>query len=158
MLGVDLAHIHNKFLSPLPSSAEEFSVSLLAHFPTIIDTKYLMKFLPSLRSSWKKKHTSLNAVYSYLCQSKDMRAGTTRFAGGTNQLFPKAQIDIVAGFKRLVGFLRLPLSISIELRNLFVCFIGGCHPKSLLYQEGLSSNMQAVRVFVGGKGRKFLAA
>lgn len=97
---LDLAHIHNKFLSPLPSSAEEFSVSLLAHFPTIIDTKYLMKFVPSLRSSWKKKHTSLNAVYSYLCQSKDTRAGTTRFAGGKNQLFPKAQIDIVAGFKR----------------------------------------------------------
>lgn len=97
---LDLAHIHSKFISPLPSSTEEFSASLLAHFPSIVDTKYLMKSEPSLRASWTQRHTSLNAVYSHICKPKDIKVGAARFARNTNQLSRKAHIDIMAGFKR----------------------------------------------------------
>lgn len=97
---LDLSHIYNKFISPLPASVAEFSSSLMIHFPTIIDTKYLIKFEQNLRASWARRHTSLGAVYSHLCKPKDIKVGAARFARNISRLSQNVEIDIMVGFKR----------------------------------------------------------
>ena len=98
----DLAHIHHKFISSLPTTMEEFSSSLLSNFPFIIDTKYLIKSEPSLRTSWARRHTSLHAVYSHFSKPKDIKFGAARYARSLNHLSHRASIEIMSGFKRLV--------------------------------------------------------
>lgn len=65
---LDFAHIHSKFITPLPQTLVEFAASLHKQFPYIIDTKYLLKSAPSLQSLMKNKSTSLSAAFTHMCR------------------------------------------------------------------------------------------
>lgn len=64
---LDVAHIHSKFLGPLPSTIGEFASSVHKHFPDIIDTKYLMRTDNVLQSMMNKNSTSLSKAFTFLC-------------------------------------------------------------------------------------------
>ncbi|XVE50853.1 hypothetical protein DITRI_Ditri01bG0197400 [Diplodiscus trichospermus] len=64
---LDIAHIHSKFLGPLPSSAEEFVSCINKYFPNIIDTKILLNAEYTLQRQMKKSSTSLSKAFSLLC-------------------------------------------------------------------------------------------
>lgn len=64
---LDFAHIHNKFIGPLPWTAEEYATSLQNYFPHIIDTKVLLNANDSFQSSMKKSSTSLSKAFASLC-------------------------------------------------------------------------------------------
>jgi poly(A)-specific ribonuclease len=64
---LDFAHIHSKFITPLPQTVVEFAASLHKQFPHIIDTKYLLKSAPTLQSLMKNKSTSLSLAFTHMC-------------------------------------------------------------------------------------------
>ncbi|XP_057816544.1 poly(A)-specific ribonuclease PARN [Cryptomeria japonica] len=64
---LDFAHIHSKFIAPLPETVVEFATSLHKHFPYIIDTKYLLRTEPMLQNMMKKKSTSLSSAFTHMC-------------------------------------------------------------------------------------------
>ncbi|KAI5061448.1 hypothetical protein GOP47_0023953 [Adiantum capillus-veneris] len=97
---LDLAHIHSKFLSPLPSHVEEFAASLLSNFPSIIDTKCLMRLEPSLQAFWAPRVTSLNVIYSRMFKSKNMGSRNWSLTKDTDKQPQRVQVDIMDGFKR----------------------------------------------------------
>jgi poly(A)-specific ribonuclease len=48
---LDVAHVYEKFINPLPGDVEQFADELLKRFPGgIMDTKYIVKTQPSLRA------------------------------------------------------------------------------------------------------------
>lgn len=63
----DIAHVYNKFIGPLPLTAEEFVSSLSKYFPHIIDTKMLLNTHPVLQQRMKKSKTSLSSAFTLLC-------------------------------------------------------------------------------------------
>lgn len=63
----DLAHVYNKFVGPLPSTAEGFVSALRTYFPHIIDTKVLLNFDAVLSCIMRKGSTSLSKAFSLLC-------------------------------------------------------------------------------------------
>ncbi|EOY12009.1 Poly(A)-specific ribonuclease PARN isoform 1 [Theobroma cacao] len=64
---LDIAHIHSKFLGPLPLTAEEFVSCVNKYFPNIIDTKILLNADNILQQRMKKSSTSLSSAFSLLC-------------------------------------------------------------------------------------------
>ncbi|KAM0995617.1 hypothetical protein ACFX13_005773 [Malus domestica] len=64
---LDIAHIYNKFLGPLPSTAEEFVSAVNKYFPHIIDTKVLLNTDNVLQQRMKKSRTSLSSAFALLC-------------------------------------------------------------------------------------------
>ncbi|XP_050219614.1 poly(A)-specific ribonuclease PARN [Mercurialis annua] len=64
---LDIAHIHSKFLGPLPPTAEEFVSSVNKYFPHIVDTKVLLNGDNVLLQRMKKSRTSLSSAFSLLC-------------------------------------------------------------------------------------------
>ncbi|XWS11365.1 hypothetical protein CRYUN_Cryun38cG0077900 [Craigia yunnanensis] len=64
---LDIAHIHSKFLGPLPLTAEEFVSCINKYFPNIIDTKILLNADYTLQGRMKKSSTSLSSAFSLLC-------------------------------------------------------------------------------------------
>ncbi|GMN62342.1 hypothetical protein TIFTF001_031427 [Ficus carica] len=64
---LDIAHVYNKFIGPLPLTAEEFVSSLSKYFPHIIDTKMLLNTHPVLQQRMKKSKTSLSSAFTLLC-------------------------------------------------------------------------------------------
>ncbi|XP_024027261.1 poly(A)-specific ribonuclease PARN [Morus notabilis] len=64
---LDIAHVYNKFIGPLPSTAEEFVSSVSKYFPHIIDTKILLNTHQVLRQRMKKSKTSLSSAFTLLC-------------------------------------------------------------------------------------------
>lgn len=67
MYYTDIAHIHDKFVGPLPLTAEEFVASINKYFPHIIDTKILLNTHPILQLRMKKSNTSLSSAFTLLC-------------------------------------------------------------------------------------------
>ncbi|KAF5198503.1 Poly(A)-specific ribonuclease PARN [Thalictrum thalictroides] len=74
---LDIAHIHSKFLGPLPSKIEEFASSIHKHFPHIIDTKYLLKTNKVMQFMMKKKSTSLSKAFAVLCPQFSPLSGSS---------------------------------------------------------------------------------
>ncbi|XVE96689.1 hypothetical protein REPUB_Repub02eG0244300 [Reevesia pubescens] len=64
---LDIAHIHSKFLGPLPLTAEEFVFCINKFFPNIIDTKILLNADYTLQRQMKRASTSLSSAFSLLC-------------------------------------------------------------------------------------------
>ncbi|XVF77070.1 hypothetical protein PTKIN_Ptkin14bG0010300 [Pterospermum kingtungense] len=64
---LDIAHIHSKFLGPLPLTAEEFVSCINNYFPKIIDTKILLNADYKLQQRMKRSSTSLSSAFSLLC-------------------------------------------------------------------------------------------
>ncbi|KAK9144950.1 hypothetical protein Sjap_004853 [Stephania japonica] len=64
---LDIAHIYNKFIGPLPSTVEEFATLVHKEFPFIIDTKYLLKADNVIKNLMKRNSTSLSSAFLYLC-------------------------------------------------------------------------------------------
>ncbi|KAK2999167.1 hypothetical protein RJ639_022611, partial [Escallonia herrerae] len=64
---LDIAHIYSKFLSPLPSTAEEYVASLHDYFPSIIDTKIILNANNIFQYMMKKSSTSLSKAFAVLC-------------------------------------------------------------------------------------------
>ncbi|KAK5844883.1 Poly (A)-specific ribonuclease PARN -like protein [Gossypium arboreum] len=64
---LDIAHVHSKFLAPLPSTAEEFVSCVNKYFPSIIDTKILLNADYTLQRKMKRSSTSLSSAFSLLC-------------------------------------------------------------------------------------------
>ncbi|KAJ6754059.1 POLY(A)-SPECIFIC RIBONUCLEASE PNLDC1 [Salix purpurea] len=64
---LDLAHVHSKFLGPLPLEAEEFVHSVNKCFPYIIDTKILLNANNILKQRMNKSKTSLSSAFLSLC-------------------------------------------------------------------------------------------
>ncbi|XP_062078884.1 poly(A)-specific ribonuclease PARN isoform X2 [Humulus lupulus] len=64
---LDIAHVHNKFVGPLPFEAEDFVASIHKYFPHIIDTKILLNTHPILQQRMKKSKTSLSSAFTLLC-------------------------------------------------------------------------------------------
>ncbi|PON43422.1 Ribonuclease [Parasponia andersonii] len=64
---LDIAHVHNKFVGPLPLTAEEFVSSINKYFPFIIDTKILLNTHHILQQRMKKSKTSLSSAFAMLC-------------------------------------------------------------------------------------------
>ena len=66
---LDLAFLYDHFLSPLPSTIEEFRLTVLNTFPPLYDTKYISKSLMSGLKFIKK--TSVEDLYSYCRKRKE---------------------------------------------------------------------------------------
>ncbi|KAM6552585.1 hypothetical protein CsatB_013347 [Cannabis sativa] len=64
---LDIAHVHNKFVGPLPLEAEDFVASIHKYFPHIIDTKILLNTHPILQQRMKKSKTSLSSAFTMIC-------------------------------------------------------------------------------------------
>lgn len=64
---LDIAHIHSKFLGPLPLTAEEFVSCINKYFSNIIDTKILLNADYKLQQRMKRSSTSLSSAFSLLC-------------------------------------------------------------------------------------------
>ncbi|KAG0468258.1 hypothetical protein HPP92_017586 [Vanilla planifolia] len=64
---LDFAHIHSKFIGQLPSSMEEFTLSVNKNFPHIIDTKHLICSNHVIQYLMSKRSKSLSSAFSVLC-------------------------------------------------------------------------------------------
>lgn len=64
---LDMAHIYNKFVGPLPPAVEEYVSEVQKHFPYIVDTKVLLNSDSSFLHLVKKGSTSLSKAFSLLC-------------------------------------------------------------------------------------------
>ncbi|KAI9102242.1 hypothetical protein K1719_023444 [Acacia pycnantha] len=64
---LDIAHVYNKFIGPLPRTAEEFVSSVNKYFPYIVDTKILLNSNNMLQTRMKRSPKSLASVFSFLC-------------------------------------------------------------------------------------------
>ncbi|KAL4185730.1 hypothetical protein AMTRI_Chr10g232160 [Amborella trichopoda] len=64
---LDIAHVHSKFLGPLPSTLAEFASSIHKLLPYIIDTKRLLISELAIQRLMKKTGTSLSSAFSFLC-------------------------------------------------------------------------------------------
>ncbi|CAM6106387.1 unnamed protein product [Calypogeia fissa] len=105
---LDLAHLHDKFFGPLPSSVKGFSTSILNYFPCILDTKYLLKTEPTLRDANVNKSTSLAIVYQELCHGfSDKSAIPGRFYNGKPKIIGKpmsrVKLEIASELQRYSG-------------------------------------------------------
>ncbi|KAL5722595.1 poly(A)-specific ribonuclease [Ranunculus cassubicifolius] len=74
---LDVAHIHSKFLGPLPSTIEQFASTIHKHFANIIDTKYLLSTDNVLRCLMKKNSTSLSKAFAFLCPQVSLLSGSS---------------------------------------------------------------------------------
>ncbi|KAH0773389.1 hypothetical protein KY290_010526 [Solanum tuberosum] len=68
-MNADMAHIYiyNKFIGPLPSTAEDYVSSIQKFFPSIIDTKILLNANGVFRQSVNKSNTSLSRAFVSIC-------------------------------------------------------------------------------------------
>ncbi|OAY73147.1 Poly(A)-specific ribonuclease PARN [Ananas comosus] len=64
---LDIAHIYNKFIGPLPSSMAEFVLAVHEIFPYVVDTKHLLNSSQGIQYFMKKKSKSLSSAFSLLC-------------------------------------------------------------------------------------------
>uniref|UniRef100_A0A7N0TZN9 Uncharacterized protein n=1 Tax=Kalanchoe fedtschenkoi TaxID=63787 RepID=A0A7N0TZN9_KALFE len=64
---LDFAHIYDKFVGPLPSTAEEFVSRVHSCFPYVIDTKRLLTADGYLQYLMKKSSTTLSKAYAIFC-------------------------------------------------------------------------------------------
>ncbi|OAY75352.1 Poly(A)-specific ribonuclease PARN [Ananas comosus] len=64
---LDIAHIYNKFIGPLPSSMAEFVLAVHDIFPYVVDTKHLLNSSQGIQYFMKKKSKSLSSAFSLLC-------------------------------------------------------------------------------------------
>ncbi|BFI40227.1 poly(A)-specific ribonuclease [Marchantia polymorpha subsp. ruderalis] len=104
---LDLAHLHDKFLGPLPPNVRGFSASISRHFPCILDTKYLLKTEPTLREA-NSRSTSLAIVYQQLCQGFSDQAGIPgRFYNGKPRIvtrpISRVKVEIASELQRYSG-------------------------------------------------------
>ncbi|EFJ28195.1 hypothetical protein SELMODRAFT_451150 [Selaginella moellendorffii] len=85
---LDLAHIYNKFIGPLPDNYSGFCNVIHELFPAVIDTKYMLKVLRTSIST-----TSLYPVYSYYF-GEDAKKNTKTKAHST------VNVEIADGFHK----------------------------------------------------------
>uniref|UniRef100_A0A0E0KRN7 Uncharacterized protein n=1 Tax=Oryza punctata TaxID=4537 RepID=A0A0E0KRN7_ORYPU len=64
---VDIAQIYSKFVGPLPSSMEEFALSINKIFPHMADTRHLMSVNEAVQYLMRQKSKSLSSAFSLLC-------------------------------------------------------------------------------------------
>lgn len=64
---LDIAHIYEKFIGPLPFSIEEFVLSVNKILPSIIDTKHIISSNHVIQHLMKKSKKSLSSAFSLLC-------------------------------------------------------------------------------------------
>jgi poly(A)-specific ribonuclease len=105
---LDMTHLHSKFMTPLPSSAAQFSSSLRTLFPCIVDTKYLIRSEPTLRAVLANRSTSLAIVFSHICQgfaNQAVASGRFYFGRGNilNTPFTKVAVEVAEDFRRYGG-------------------------------------------------------
>ncbi|KAL2247704.1 poly(A)-specific ribonuclease PARN [Sesamum indicum] len=78
---LDLAHVYNKFIAPLPSTAEEFVSAFQTYFPHVIDTKVLLNLDDALLRIVGKGGTSLSKAFGLLCRPIAPSSSSTVLAG-----------------------------------------------------------------------------
>ncbi|PKA51570.1 Poly(A)-specific ribonuclease PARN [Apostasia shenzhenica] len=64
---LDIAHIYDKFVGPLPCSKEDFVMSLHKIFPYVIDTKHLINANHVMQYLMKRSKKSLSSAFAILC-------------------------------------------------------------------------------------------
>uniref|UniRef100_J3LYQ7 Uncharacterized protein n=2 Tax=Oryza brachyantha TaxID=4533 RepID=J3LYQ7_ORYBR len=64
---LDIAQIYSKFVGPLPSSMEDFALSINKIFPHIADTRHLMSVNEAVQYRMRHKSKSLSSAFSLLC-------------------------------------------------------------------------------------------
>ncbi|KAL5216012.1 hypothetical protein ABZP36_007413 [Zizania latifolia] len=64
---LDILQVYSKFIGPLPSSMEEFSLDINKIFPYIADTRHLMSVNQVVQNLVRQKSKSLSSVFSLLC-------------------------------------------------------------------------------------------
>ncbi|XP_052115398.1 poly(A)-specific ribonuclease PARN isoform X2 [Arachis duranensis] len=64
---LDIAHVYNKFIGPLPGTPEEFVTSINKYFPHIVDTKILFNNNHVLQEKMKRSRKSLASAFSLFC-------------------------------------------------------------------------------------------
>uniref|UniRef100_A0A0E0PAB0 indole-3-glycerol-phosphate synthase n=3 Tax=Oryza TaxID=4527 RepID=A0A0E0PAB0_ORYRU len=64
---LDIAQIYSKFVGPLPSSMEEFALSINRMFPHMADTRHLMSVNDAVQYRMRHKSKSLSSAFSLLC-------------------------------------------------------------------------------------------
>uniref|UniRef100_A0A0D9W609 Uncharacterized protein n=1 Tax=Leersia perrieri TaxID=77586 RepID=A0A0D9W609_9ORYZ len=64
---LDILQVHSKFVGPLPSSMEEFALSINKVFPHIADTRHLLSVNEAIQYRMRKKSKSLSSAFSLLC-------------------------------------------------------------------------------------------
>lgn len=105
---LDMTHIHSKFMGPLPPTIGQFAASLQRRFPCLVDTKYLLRAEPTLRTVLANRSTSLAIVFSHICQGfadKAVASGRFYFGKGKilNTSFSKVEIQVAEEFQRYGG-------------------------------------------------------
>ncbi|CAJ1963874.1 unnamed protein product [Sphenostylis stenocarpa] len=64
---LDIAHVHSKFIGPLPGTPEEFVSTVNKCFPHIVDTKILLNTNFMLQEKMKRSRKSLADAFTSFC-------------------------------------------------------------------------------------------
>ncbi|KAG9143222.1 hypothetical protein Leryth_010144 [Lithospermum erythrorhizon] len=88
---LDIAHVYNKFIGPLPLTAGEYSARVQEYFPYIIDTKVLLNTSNVFQHTVKKSNTSLSKAFSLFCPQ--IASGVTSSALADN-LWVKVEVQV----------------------------------------------------------------
>lgn len=74
---LDIAHVYNKFIRPLPETPEEFVASVNKCFPNIVDTKILLNTNSMLQGRMRGSRKSLASAFSLFCPQIAAGSGNT---------------------------------------------------------------------------------
>ncbi|KAJ3704343.1 hypothetical protein LUZ61_008048 [Rhynchospora tenuis] len=64
---LDIAHMFDKFIAPIPSTMEQFMKEVHHFFPNIIDTKHIINANQTVQLLMRNKSKSLSSAFSSLC-------------------------------------------------------------------------------------------
>ncbi|KAJ4821527.1 Poly(A)-specific ribonuclease PARN [Rhynchospora pubera] len=64
---LDIAHMFDKFIAPIPSTMEQFMKEVHQIFPNIIDTKHIINANQTVQLLMRNKSKSLSSAFSSLC-------------------------------------------------------------------------------------------
>ncbi|KAJ1688336.1 hypothetical protein LUZ63_019726 [Rhynchospora breviuscula] len=64
---LDIAHMFDKFIAPIPSTMEQFMKEVHQIFPNIVDTKHIINANQTVQLLMRNKSKSLSSAFSSLC-------------------------------------------------------------------------------------------
>ncbi|GBG67209.1 hypothetical protein CBR_g84872 [Chara braunii] len=135
---LDLAHIHSKFIGPLPCHLKGFCAGIQRKFPRIADTKFLLKAEPRLRWSLGRKTTNLSKLYAQIVKRQRMQGRMHAPGGGSTGQQMQGSGDGSTGTKRP----GLGRKVKVEFADGFTRYAGGV--EQFYHEAGFDAYMTGV--------------
>ncbi|KAL0328568.1 UNVERIFIED_CONTAM: Poly(A)-specific ribonuclease PARN [Sesamum calycinum] len=133
---LDLAHVYNKFIAPLPLTAEEFVSAFRTYFPHVIDTKVLLNLDDVLLRIVGKGGTSLSKAFGLLCPPIAPSSSSSVFAGK-----PRVRVEVEVDDQRFSNW-----NSGAKHEAGYDAFMTGCVFSQACLQLGIDFSSHAVAV------------